>query len=65
MDASERDELVRDVVEALERRGVPSGVWMVDIAQGREALRRLDDLPRDLERAIVDGAPLEKGGAAL
>jgi hypothetical protein len=56
MDASERQALVQEVVAELERRGVPEGRWMVDLAVGREALNRLDTILRDLTRAIVDKA---------
>jgi hypothetical protein len=53
MDASEREQLVRDVVDALAERGVPQGTWLADIGLAREDLRRIDDLLRRLEGALV------------
>ena len=41
------------VLQLLEERGVPSGTWLVDIAQTRRALRDADALLRRLEDAIV------------
>lgn len=48
----ERD-LVSELLERLEERGVPQGAWLVEIAQVRDALRRADSLLRKLEDAII------------
>jgi hypothetical protein len=44
------------VLELLEQRGVPSGAWLVDIAQVRRSLRDADSLLRRLEDAIIRSA---------
>jgi hypothetical protein len=51
-----RDGLAEEILRLLEERGVPSGAWLVDIAQARTALREADALLRRLEEAIVRGA---------
>ena len=48
--------LAEEVLRLLEERGVPSGTWLVDIAQARGALRQADALLRRLEEAIVRSA---------
>jgi hypothetical protein len=60
MDASERAQLVRDVADALAERGVPQGTWLIDIGRAREDLRRLDELLRRLESAIVTDHAVER-----
>jgi hypothetical protein len=40
----------------LEERGVPSGTWLVDIAQARNALQSADAVLRRLEAAIIRSA---------
>ena len=51
-----REGLAEEVLRLLEERGVPSGAWLVDIAQARTALREADTLLRRLEEAIVRAA---------
>jgi hypothetical protein len=51
-----RDGLAEEIMRLLEERGVPSGAWLVDIAQARSALREADALLRRLEEAIVRAA---------
>jgi hypothetical protein len=51
-----REGLAEEVMRLLEERGVPSGAWLVDIAQARTALREADALLRRLEEAIVRAA---------
>jgi hypothetical protein len=48
--------LAERVLELLEQRGVPSGAWLVDIAQVRRSLRDADNLLRRLEDAIIRSA---------
>jgi hypothetical protein len=56
-----REGLAEEILRLLEERGVPSGAWLVDIAQARGALREADALLRRLEDAIVRAA----GGSRL
>jgi hypothetical protein len=59
-DAPVRAESVaEEVLRLLEERGVPSGAWLVDIAQVRNSLREADALLRRLEEAIVRSAGSE------
>jgi phosphoglycerate dehydrogenase-like enzyme len=51
--------LAEEVLRLLEERGVPSGAWLVDIAQARGALRQADALLRRLEEAIVRAAAVD------
>ena len=51
-----REGLAEEILRLLEERGVPSGAWLVDIAQARTALREADALLRRLEEAIVRAA---------
>ena len=51
-----REGLAEEIMRLLEQRGVPSGAWLVDIAQARSALREADALLRRLEEAIVRAA---------
>ena len=51
-----REGLAEEIMRLLEERGVPSGAWLVDIAQARSALREADALLRRLEEAIVRAA---------
>ena len=51
-----REGLAEEILRLLEERGVPSGAWLVDIAQVRNALREADALLRRLEEAIVRSA---------
>jgi hypothetical protein len=53
---AQRDDLVDSIVRALEVRGIPSGTWLVDVVQVRQALRDADDLMRRLEEAIIRAA---------
>ena len=48
--------LAEEILRLLEQRGVPSGAWLIDIAQVRSALRDADALLRRLEEAIVRSA---------
>jgi hypothetical protein len=50
------ESLAERVLELLEQRGVPSGAWLVDIAQVRRSLRDADNLLRRLEEAIIRSA---------
>jgi hypothetical protein len=50
------ESLAEEVLKLLEERGVPSGAWLVDIAQVRSSLREADALLRRLEEAIVRSA---------
>ena len=52
-EALEPQSVAEQVLQLLEERGVPSGAWLVDIAQARQALRNADTLLRRLEDAIV------------
>jgi hypothetical protein len=54
-----REGLAEEIMRLLEERGVPSGAWLVDIAQARSALRDADALLRRLEEAIVRAAASE------
>jgi hypothetical protein len=59
---TEREQLVEEILTALEERGVPSGAWLVDIARVRQDLQAADKLLRRLEEAIIRSAnssPLE------
>jgi hypothetical protein len=51
-----RSELVEEILEALEERGVPAGTWLVDIATVRQDLQAADRLLRRLEEAIIRSA---------
>jgi hypothetical protein len=51
-----REGLAEEIMRLLEERGVPSGAWLVDIAQARTALREADALLRRLEDALVRAA---------
>jgi hypothetical protein len=53
---SAREGLAEEIMRLLEERGVPSGAWLVDIAQVRSSLREADTLLRRLEEAIVRSA---------
>ena len=53
---TETEALAERVLELLEQRGVPSGAWLVDIAQVRRSLREADGLLRRLEDAIIRSA---------
>jgi hypothetical protein len=55
-------DLVDEIVRGLEERGVPSGVWLVDIARVRQSLREADALLRRLEDGIIrspESSPLD------
>jgi hypothetical protein len=54
--ASEREQIADEIMRLLEERGVPSGAWLVDIAQARNALQSADALLRRLEAAIIRSA---------
>ena len=54
--AVEPQSIAEQVLQLLEERGVPSGAWLVDIGQTRQALRDADNLLRRLEDAIVRAA---------
>jgi hypothetical protein len=53
---TDAESLAERVLELLEQRGVPSGAWLVDIAQVRRSLRDADNLLRRLEDAIIRSA---------
>ena len=55
-EAAEPRSVAEQVLRLLEERGVPSGAWLVDIAQTRQALRDADALLRRLEDAIIRSA---------
>lgn len=44
MDADEREELLDALTQRLRAEGAPRGVWLVEIAQARQALRAADAL---------------------
>ena len=54
------------VVAGLEERGVPQGVWLVEIGQVRDALRSADVLLLRLQDALIRDAsgPQRLPGAA-
>jgi hypothetical protein len=52
----DRSELVEEVVQALEERGLPPGAWLVDVARVRRSLQEADALLRRLEDAIIRSA---------
>jgi hypothetical protein len=52
----EREQLADEIMRLLEERGVPSGTWLVDIAQARNALQSADAVLRRLEAAIIRSA---------
>jgi hypothetical protein len=52
----EPQSVAEQVLRLLEERGVPSGAWLVDIGQTRQALRDADALLRRLEDAIIRSA---------
>jgi hypothetical protein len=59
---TDREQLVSELLDALEERGVPSGAWLIDIARVRQDLQAADNLLRRLEDAIIRSAnpsPLE------
>lgn len=61
---SERsNELVENLIAALEVRGVPQGAWLVDISRVRNALQEADGLLRRLEDAIIRDASSSSGPA--
>jgi hypothetical protein len=55
-ESTDAETLAERVLELLEQRGVPSGTWLVDIAQVRRSLRDADNLLRRLEDAIIRSA---------
>jgi hypothetical protein len=62
--AGERsNELVDNLIAALEVRGVPQGAWLVDISRVRSALQEADGLLRRLEDAIIRDASSSSGPA--
>jgi hypothetical protein len=52
-----------ELVDALEERGLPQGLWLVQIAQVRQSLQAADALMRRLETAIIRSAT--PGGGTL
>lgn len=52
----DQHDLVTELLEGLEERGVPQGSWLIDIRQARDALRDADALLRRLEDAIIRAA---------
>jgi hypothetical protein len=61
--AAERSELIEEIVNELQTRGIPSGAWLLDIAKVRQSLREADNLMRRLEDAIIrssTAAPLDE-----
>jgi hypothetical protein len=52
----EPNELVDNLIAALEVRGVPQGAWLVDISRVRQSLQEADGLLRRLEDAIIRDA---------
>lgn len=55
-EAVEPQSVAEQVLRLLEERGVPSGAWLFDIGQTRQALRDADTLLRRLEDAIIRSA---------
>lgn len=61
--AAERSELIEEIVNELQTRGIPSGAWLLDVAKVRQSLREADNLMRRLEDAIIRSsaaAPLDE-----
>lgn len=60
MDDREREELLDALIDRLRSQGAPQGVWLVDIAQARQALQAADSLLMRLHDALIDGlSPLD------
>jgi hypothetical protein len=53
---SQEERLAETVIAALEARGVPDGVWLIEIEQARLGLKAVDDLLRRLEDAVIRNA---------
>ena len=59
----DRSELMDEIVQALEERGLPPGAWLMDVARVRKSLQEADALLRRLEDAIIraaETAPLDE-----
>ena len=59
----DRSELVDEIVQGLEERGLPPGAWLMDVARVRKSLQEADELLRRLEDAIIraaETAPLDE-----
>lgn len=52
----ERSALVDEIIAALDARGAPPDVWLVEIAQVRQALRTADTLLLRMQDAITTHA---------
>jgi hypothetical protein len=64
MASSDQDGLARSLVDELEARGAPDGMWLLDIAQVRNALRDADRLLLRMEDAIARQAATSAGDRA-
>jgi hypothetical protein len=53
MNATERAELVDELLRRIEERGVPQGTWLIEIGQVRAALQEADSLLRRIEDALI------------
>lgn len=54
MDDQEREELVADLLNAIEIRGLPAGAWLFAVRDARRAITRVDDLLYRLEQALLE-----------
>jgi hypothetical protein len=54
--SAEEARLADTLIAALEERGVPEGVWLLELEQARLGLRAVDDLLRRLEDAVIRSA---------
>lgn len=61
MTEDERRALVDDIVAALDERGAPPGVWLVEIEQVRQSLRAADTLLLRIHDAITRHATRSAG----
>lgn len=64
MDEQERQDLLEELLRALDERGVPAGAWVVEIDQARDALAGVDELLRRLRSAILRGSGSSTGWCA-
>jgi hypothetical protein len=60
MPATDEEPIVRELLWQLEQRGVPEGVWLVEIELVRDALRQADRTLTSLHDALIRAA--ETGG---
>jgi hypothetical protein len=49
-------QLLTAIVDQLRLEGAPQGMWLIEIAQARQALQNADGLLRRMSEAIIAGA---------